>query len=565
MNKHTIIGVIVLMSISLLGVVGLQLYWINDAIRVKQAQFDHSVNEALTSAIDKLETQEAVSVVADRITALQQPTQPDTAATLPAVTKQEVTQLAPARPKPDPLQSKSAAPQPAASETKKPAAASPQYATRTAKTIVPGGERRLIRLESGDTLYLNRNSIPLQALKLLPPDVRQSITIPPVARVQASSSARGNARILSNPPPSVLRLSADSLAKQFKTHTMVFSFSLDTLQMLAGKLDSLQQFTRFHTDIRPATLEGVEVRNDSIFILHQGSRKPVYVKQSGKERLFTGKATTLAGGVSPEVFFLSENGIKYTVAKRPGKELTATKEKENKKPLAAQQEPKPQPKPAAARKTATEKLERKKEKLNEVVQKMVVEYVAKDEPLQKRLNLNQLPLLLQDEFAQKGISLPFGYHVVSAANDTIAAKSVGHPDEDTYYYAASLFPNDLIEKPDYLAVYFPDNRSHALSSLSGMMVLSGLFTLIIIATFGTTIHIIFKQKKLSEMKNDFINNMTHEFKTPIATISLATDSIANPKVYEQPDKIKYYTSIIRQENKRMNAQVEKVLQTALLE
>src|SRR5690606_7503400 len=132
-------------------------------------------------------------------------------------------------------------------------------------------------------------------------------------------------------------------------------------------------------------------------------------------------------------------------------------------------------------------------------------------------------------------------------------------------YKASLFPNDIFDKPDHLAVYFPDSQAYALKSLWSMLLLSGLFTLIMVATFGTTVHIIFRQKKLSDMKNDFINNMTHEFKTPIATISLAADAIANPKVYARPEKIQYYTGIIRQENKRMNAQVENVLQIARLE
>jgi signal transduction histidine kinase len=98
-----------------------------------------------------------------------------------------------------------------------------------------------------------------------------------------------------------------------------------------------------------------------------------------------------------------------------------------------------------------------------------------------------------------------------------------------------------------------------------MLLLSFLFTLIIIIAFAYTILIIFKQKKLSEIKSDFINNMTHEFKTPIATISLAVDSINNPKVYDNKDKVQYYTGIIKEENNRMNQQVEQVLNMSLLD
>lgn len=216
--------------------------------------------------------------------------------------------------------------------------------------------------------------------------------------------------------------------------------------------------------------------------------------------------------------------------------------------------------------SSIEKAAVKKEKLNDVVQKMVVEYVVKDEPLQSRMNLHHLPVLLKTELQQQGIQLDFGYWVVSGQSDTVAARNVKELHNRTLpQYRASLFPNDIFEKPDYLGLYFPDSKTYALKSLFGMLALSALFTLVMIATFGTTIHIIYKQKKLSEMKNDFINNMTHEFKTPIATISLATDSITNPKVFENPDRVKYYTGIIRAENKRMNAQVENVLQIAQLE
>jgi two-component system phosphate regulon sensor histidine kinase PhoR len=92
-----------------------------------------------------------------------------------------------------------------------------------------------------------------------------------------------------------------------------------------------------------------------------------------------------------------------------------------------------------------------------------------------------------------------------------------------------------------------------------------LFTGIILFCFAYTISVIIQQKKVSEMKGDFINNMTHEFKTPIATISLATDSISSPKIAGNPEKVKRFANIIKQENVRMNNQVEKVLQMAMLD
>ena len=92
-----------------------------------------------------------------------------------------------------------------------------------------------------------------------------------------------------------------------------------------------------------------------------------------------------------------------------------------------------------------------------------------------------------------------------------------------------------------------------------------LFTLIICAAFFVTVRALLKQKKTSEIKNDFINNMTHEFKTPLATISLAVDAMRNEKVLQDREKMGYFSSIIKEENKRMNKQVETILQASLME
>jgi two-component system phosphate regulon sensor histidine kinase PhoR len=104
-----------------------------------------------------------------------------------------------------------------------------------------------------------------------------------------------------------------------------------------------------------------------------------------------------------------------------------------------------------------------------------------------------------------------------------------------------------------------------LKSLKWRIANAILFTLIIFAAFYLTLNTMFRQKKLSEIKNDFINNMTHEFKTPLATISLAVDAMKNEKVLGDKEKIAYFNSIIKEENQRMNRQVETILRAALLD
>jgi two-component system phosphate regulon sensor histidine kinase PhoR len=132
-------------------------------------------------------------------------------------------------------------------------------------------------------------------------------------------------------------------------------------------------------------------------------------------------------------------------------------------------------------------------------------------------------------------------------------------------YRISLFEDFQYSEPSDLILYFPGRQGFLWKALLPIMISSIIFTSLILFCFFYTINIIFKQKKISEIKNDFINNMTHEFKTPIATISLATDSIGSPMIIGNEDKIRRFLSIIKAENRRMLDQVEKVLQMARFE
>ncbi|MBM3432568.1 MAG: HAMP domain-containing histidine kinase [Bacteroidetes bacterium] len=118
---------------------------------------------------------------------------------------------------------------------------------------------------------------------------------------------------------------------------------------------------------------------------------------------------------------------------------------------------------------------------------------------------------------------------------------------------------------EVLFVVIPDLRSLVLQSLWWRITISVIFTLVIMTAFYVTVRTMVRQKKLVEIKNDFINNMTHEFKTPIATISLAVDALRNEKVKSDPERMNYFNSIIKEENLRMNRQVETILRASQLE
>ncbi len=126
---------------------------------------------------------------------------------------------------------------------------------------------------------------------------------------------------------------------------------------------------------------------------------------------------------------------------------------------------------------------------------------------------------------------------------------------------------DCVYKPGdyYLSIYFPNQKSKLLLQMAGWLSLSALFLIVVVFSFYFTVSTLMRQKKLSEMKTDFVNNMTHEFKTPISTISLASEMLLRPNVYESPDKTRKYAHIIFDENARLKNQVEQVLQISVLD
>jgi two-component system phosphate regulon sensor histidine kinase PhoR len=192
-----------------------------------------------------------------------------------------------------------------------------------------------------------------------------------------------------------------------------------------------------------------------------------------------------------------------------------------------------------------------------------------------RIDRELLDKKLKSEFANANLGEGLEYGVFDNKNkefiirdgrllSEIGSDTSRHTDLMRSVYRVSLF-DDASEVRGHLIAYSSRKEEVIFNSIWYNLGASLLFVGIILGCFVYTIYVILFQKKLSEMKTDFINNMTHEFKTPIATISLATDSIVSPKVSANPEKVKRFASIIKQENKRMNDQVEKVLQMAKLD
>ncbi len=186
-------------------------------------------------------------------------------------------------------------------------------------------------------------------------------------------------------------------------------------------------------------------------------------------------------------------------------------------------------------------------------------------PIHKRVSNRELNETIKDELQKRNINLNFKYGVYSKDGLATKLKSGYYTinKKDSYNYP--LFLNDK-EDPEYnLFLTFPTKNKLILGGISNILLLSLFFIFIIIIAFSSSLYQLIKQKKISEIKTDFINNMTHEFKTPIATINLALDSIKNPKIINDNDKVLRYVNMIREENKRMHTQVENVLRISSLE
>ncbi len=212
-------------------------------------------------------------------------------------------------------------------------------------------------------------------------------------------------------------------------------------------------------------------------------------------------------------------------------------------------------------------IQHQSKKIGKVFTQMAYEFNTADLPVEERISKRSLDSTLKKELQNKGISIAYEFAVVKQPKDSVLAIKSDNfrklsPKID---YKVSLFPNEIFDKNYFLNVQFPKKESYILKSMSVLMAGALIFTLIILLTFSTAILIIVKQKRMSDVKSDFINNMTHEFKTPIATISLAADSIINQKIIHNPEQIQYFTGMIKEENKRMNSLVESVLQMSLLD
>ena len=200
--------------------------------------------------------------------------------------------------------------------------------------------------------------------------------------------------------------------------------------------------------------------------------------------------------------------------------------------------------------------------LDEVVYNIL--YTASDKPLKERINFRMLDQDINNELKNNGINIP--YHVTVSTTD--GREVYRCPDYEEkgreYTYQQLLFRNDPQSKMGVVRIHFPDMSSYIFSSVR-FMIPSIIFTIVLLITFLFTLFVVFRQKRYSEIKNDFINNMTHELKTPIASISLAAQMMNDDSVPKTEHMMKHLGSVIGDESKRLRFLVEKVLQMSMFD
>jgi two-component system, OmpR family, phosphate regulon sensor histidine kinase PhoR len=182
------------------------------------------------------------------------------------------------------------------------------------------------------------------------------------------------------------------------------------------------------------------------------------------------------------------------------------------------------------------------------------------------LDSKEIEYAIKQSLVFAGIETPYEYAIIKngIVQDGTSRKNQKN-DFLRSIYRVRLFPDNIIRQDIILSVIFPERTNYVLGSMALILGGSMLFSLFILLTFALSLFFIIRQKKISEMKSDFINNMTHEFKTPIATISLAADTITNPKVINDETSIRHFIGMIKKENSRMNKKVETILQIASLD
>lgn len=214
-----------------------------------------------------------------------------------------------------------------------------------------------------------------------------------------------------------------------------------------------------------------------------------------------------------------------------------------------------------SRKKLEQSMKEQEVMISTILRKMMLEDLA----FEDRVDREQLEKVLSANMLDRGITLDYEYSVIRDNNQEVYASGNFDTSTDHYYFRTALMKSDIRDEETYLYVYFPGQQALVRGSLGFLGTSSLVLTLLMVVLFTFALYVIFRQKKLSDIKNDFVNNMTHELKTPISTISLASQMLSDSSIPDEKKNLGHISRIIQTESKRLGYQVERVLQMAVLD
>lgn len=548
MNKKLFITLVILMSLALLGIIGMQYFWFRNSIRVKQAELKLNVNESLRNTALKLENRETLQKLLSSLN------NPDSASASGISKKNtKVGNI----------------------DTKK---RKPNHKTKS-KTM-EGKEDVLVNKTFFNNDFLH--SPPDDRIFVRPDDfmkINLSFDSSTVAAGMHSKLKKLD-ELQSNKYTTVVRkksakLRTDTIRFKAKTNTHQVTVSVNSNsspQMriyYKGNLNSESNISEI-IELKKVLAEYPKLKeNESFSKQMEVELAPLRLAQEH-------------GKLSDSIIRINVDSIMRKMKPfQPfhftGKKEMQDMEKQFIKSIKNKKAPpinfnfpffeQPSMPHTIKIRTIKDTLVQKRIKhLSGIIDQIILEVSTNHSLLNKRLNLKLIDSVLMNELKNNGISMKPEYAIFNDSIGKISSiYSRGYNVKASPDYATRLFPNDLFGSPYSLKVQFVDRDKYVLRSMSLMLSMSILLTAFLVLAFVFALWAILNQKKVSEIKSDFINNITHEFKTPISTIGLAIDSIDNPKIISNQGQIRYFTQIIREENHRMNQLVENVLRTALFD
>ena len=521
-------SIIILMLVALLALIAFQWYWIENAIAVKREQFDRKVVEAMNQAVTKIEKQEVIFLARQRLKQQENLTlaalseKPSPKKVLKKIKKRVPLKKASdtktmKQPKPN-FQEVAVGPK----ETLKPQSKDSVFMSFQPGLGVPGYEDLAPGIAFNDFFIDERSLLPENRLRFIKKMMEEQNQVwQQLGQRHGEFNLRNRGieeivSIIDNELSLTIRANENFLMPQRHSDAQKSNYNYQWVLAADGTpvlVETRVPASRVASDSLNVGLPQQKVRRPDTSFKEAGSLNTPKKKVSSEKKK----------NEEPEYEWIEVEEL----VEEPGEELKKTQNK-------------------AA-----------------LVKDVFKDFLQGQRDIHERLNAEMLDTLLKAELVNRGIKIPFEYGVKDKGLMVFASYVINdNPALIKDAYNVKLFPNDAVNHNQKLYLYFPEKEDFLMSNMWTVFGTSGLLILMIGGIFLASVNTMMNQKKLSMIKNDFINNMTHEFKTPISTISLAVDVMRDKDIQRNPDK---YLNIIKDENSRLAGQVEKVLQMALLD